>query len=77
MTHSCRNSLCDTPHYEDDELPDILQMECPIGGHIDCLFQMDRNEMGVHLGLLHRDYEDDPEPFFDAERERRFRCYGS
>lgn len=72
MNHSCRNRLCSTPH-EEAELPDIKEMECPISGKIGCLLMMDRNELAAHLSEYHPDYQDDPEPWFDAERVRQFR----
>jgi len=60
-----------------DELPDIKTMQCPIADRyakrIACMAEMDRNELAAHISEYHPDYHEDPEPYFDAERERRFK----
>jgi len=70
MNHSCRQRNCDTPC--ESNIPDIEEMECPLQKYIHCLSLMDRNELGTHLSHYHPDYAEDPEPWFEAERERRF-----
>lgn len=74
MSHP--NALTITPFYEDDEMPDIYEMQCPVKSRfehfIDCEREMNRNELAAHIAFYHPDYESDPEPFFEAERVKRF-----
>lgn len=62
---------CITPHYENDEIPDIDEIQCPIETGPECLHWFDRNALATHIGEFHFDYRDDPEPYFEAERQRR------
>lgn len=52
-------------------MPELEYITCPIHRYLDCMKEMDRNEFAAHLGFYHPEYQDDPEPFFDAERARR------
>lgn len=72
MSHSCQRNLCTTPHYEETEMPEVKEMQCPLGQFIGCMAWMDQNEFGVHLATCHPDYEEDPGPWFEEERERLF-----
>lgn len=77
MSHSCRQTLCETPHYEDSELPPLKEIECPIKERFqivpECSLLMDGSALSVHITEFHKEYEADPEPYFDAVRERRFK----
>lgn len=65
-----------SPEHE-KPMPDILEMECPIrdyfGRTIHCEYQMTRNELLQHIVKFHKDHHPHPEPYFEAERQKRFR----
>lgn len=53
-------------------MPEVKEMQCPLASFIGCMAWMDQNEFGVHLATCHPDYEEDPAPWFEEERERLF-----
>lgn len=70
MTHSCRERNCETP-CDPGALPEVREIQCPLEKYIACLGWFDLNEFASHLGQYHKDYQDDPNPYFEAEAERR------
>lgn len=57
----------------DKPVPDIDIIQCPIATRIACMYWFNRNELAKHISAHHPDYHEDPEPYFEAERERRFK----
>lgn len=67
--------MSESPEFR-EPLPDIKEMQCPIMDKFhrvkECLKDMDRPALAAHISKYHDQYLEDPELYFDAEREKRF-----